>query len=136
MKKLIALLLVSALTLAVCSCSGGGGSAKITVSVKITVMDSETGYSGTLYENLSYPYTLGSPSVDGLLNALTKEGKINYYYDGGFISINGFTYFNSVDNNYSRAWIVKVNGTTPSGGVLTDIVAGDAVELTYIVFGH
>ncbi len=97
MKKLFIFPLLLLLPLLICACSGS--EAKVTVSVKITVMDSETGYSGVLYQNDTYGYKLGSPNVDGVLNALTKAGKINYFFDGSFITINDFNFFDAHDNS-------------------------------------
>jgi hypothetical protein len=132
MKKLIACFLLISLLL--CACSDKTPSLKVTV--KITVADSESGFSGVVYENSSYKYALGTPTIDGVLTALTKAGKIDYFFDGNFIKVGDFDFYDAPDNSYTRAWVVTLNGETPENGVLAEIKEGDVIELNYIVFIH
>ena len=108
----------------------------ITVSVKITVPDSETGFSGVIYENKTYSHRLGSPTVNGVLEGLDSNGKINYSIEENLAAINDFGFFDSLDNSYSRAWVVTINGAPAENGFFTGVSEGDIIEITYTVFIH
>jgi hypothetical protein len=120
------------MTLFIFSCS----SAVAVVSVKIYIPDSETGYSGVIFSDDSYEYTLGSPTLNGLLQSLEDEGKIDYDFDGNIVTINGFEFFDALDNSYSRAWIAKINNAIPENGFYSTIADGDVINITYTTFIH
>lgn len=130
-----ALLFVFLLTLS-CVLLFSCDSIYITVSVKITVPDSETGFSGVIYENKTYSHRLGSPTVNGVLEGLDSNGKINYSIEENLAAINDFGFFDSLDNSYSRAWVVTINGAPAENGFFTGVSEGDIIEITYTVFIH
>ncbi|NLN54862.1 MAG: DUF4430 domain-containing protein [Clostridiales bacterium] len=132
MKKLI----VFAVFLSLFAVACASPSPSVTVSVKITVNDSETGFSGVVYENSSYKYVLGSPTVDGVLSSLAGKKAISYIFDGSFVKINDFGYFDSPDFSYSRGWVVYINGTPSDKGARKEITEGDRIEIVYELFNH
>lgn len=133
--KILVLLLI-ALVLAGALFSCGLHDAEISLNVTVSVMDSEQNFSGILFADPAYFYPLGAPTIDGVLRQLTEERKIAYFYDGSFISIDAFAFYDSPDNAYSRAWAITLNGKTPENGVFAAIAEGDVIELKYILFVH